>query len=212
MRRWQHHGVNHYEVLGIAPNAHPSDVRDAYRRAARAAHPDRHGAGSSARMAAVNEAWRVLGDPSLRRGYDEQLADVGAARSTTATGGSAAGAASSYGSAAYGSAPSVPPVPVAPAKVPWRFMISMAVAGIAVLVIGRIFTSPSDPAEPDNILRAGDCVTLSVALEAAEVACSGPHDAVVRSLVPFDQLCPTGTESFRDRQGMGNACVERVTP
>jgi hypothetical protein len=35
---------------------------------------------------------------------------------------------------------------------------------------------------------------------------------LVRSLVPFDQQCPTGTESYRDRQGMGNACVERATP
>jgi hypothetical protein len=199
--------VSHYEVLAVAPTAPPSEIRAAYRRAARAAHPDRHGAGSAARMAAVNEAWRVLGDPALRRAYDQQLADLGGPRPSAARGGSAAGAP--FG---HGSATSAPPMPVTPAKVPWRFMISMAVAGIAVLVVGRIFTSPSDPAAPDNILRAGDCVTLSVTLEASEVVCSGPYDAVVRSLVPFDQLCPTGTESYRDRQGMGNACVERATP
>jgi len=199
--------VNHYEVLGVAQGAAPSEIRAAYRRAARASHPDRHGDGSSARMAAVNDAWRVLGDPTLRRAYDEQLADLRATRPTSARGGSATSAG--Y---AHGSASTAPPMPVTPAKVPWRFMISMAVAGIALLVVGRVLTSPSDPAAPDNILRAGDCVTLSVTLEASEVACDGPYDAVVRSLVPFDQQCPTGTESYRDRQGMGNACVERTTP
>ncbi len=199
--------MNHYEVLGVAQGAAPSEIRAAYRRAARATHPDRHGDGSSARMAAVNDAWRVLGDPTLRRAYDEQLADRSAPRPGTARGGSAAG--TPFGHAAASTAP---PVPVTPAKVPWRFMISMAVAGIAVLVVGRIFTSPSDPEAPDNILRAGDCVALSVTLEASEVVCSGPYDALVRSLVPFDQQCPTGTESYRDRQGMGNACVERATP
>ena len=199
--------MNHYEVLGVAQGAAPSEIRAAYRRAARATHPDRHGDGSSGRMAAVNDAWRVLGDPALRRAYDEQLADLRAARPTSAASGSAR--ASAY---EHGSAHSAPPMPVTPAKVPWRFMISMAVAGIALLVVGRIFTSPSDPAAPDNILRAGDCVTLSVTLEASEVVCSGPYDAVVRSLVPFDQKCPTGAESYRDRQGMGNACVERVSP
>jgi hypothetical protein len=55
-------------------------------------------------------------------------------------------------------------------------------------------------------------VTLTPSLEAVEVLCSQPYDAVVRVLVPFDQQCPTGTESFRDRQGMGTACVERVAP
>jgi hypothetical protein len=157
-------------------------------------------------MAAVNDAWRVLGDPTLRRVYDEQLADLRTAQPASARGSSATSAGYAHGSV------STAPMPVTPAKVPWRFMISMAVAGIALLVVGRIFTSPSDPAAPDNILRAGDCVTLSVTLEASEVACDGPYDAVVRSLVPFDQQCPTGTESYRDRQGMGNACVERATP
>lgn len=88
----------------------------------------------------------------------------------------------------------------------------MAVAGVGLLVVGRLFTSSTTPAGPDNILRAGDCVTLTPTFEAVEVSCSQPYDAVVRVLVPFDQQCPTGTESFRDRQGMGTACVERTVP
>lgn len=195
--------MTHYDVLGIGPAAGPDEVRAAYRRAARDAHPDRHGAGSAERMARVNEAWRVLGDPLRRRAYDDELAagEVPAA----SQGGARPSATDRPGGVHIH-------VPVPPARVPWRFMAGMAFAGIALLVIGRLFTSPTPPSGPDNILRAGDCVTLTTSFEAAEVLCSQPYDAVVRALVPFDQQCPTGTESFRDRQGMGTACVERVVP
>jgi hypothetical protein len=197
--------MTHYEVLGVAPTASATEVRAAYRRAARDTHPDRHGAGSAERMARVNEAWRTLGDPARRRDYDAQLG--------RALHGTVAPSGSSAWSDAAGSRDSVHvPVPATPARVPWRFMAGMAFAGVALLVIGRLFTSPTPPTGPDNILRAGDCVTLTPSLEAVEVLCSQPYDAVVRVLVPFDQQCPTGTESFRDRQGMGTACVERVAP
>lgn len=149
-------------------------------------------------MARVNEAWRVLGDPALRPSYDRTLADQAPDRTAAAT--------------HRAPDPVVPAPPVGPAKVPWRFMIGMAVAGIGLLVIGRLFTSPSAPAGPDGILRADDCVTLSATFEATEVLCSEPHDATLKVLVPFDQQCPTGTEGYRDRQGMGTACVVRVTP
>ena len=59
-------------------------------------------------------------------------------------------------------------------------------------------------------VRPGDCVVLTPTLEAAEAACTGTYDARVRVLVPFDQTCPNGTEAYRDRQGMGTACVVRV--
>jgi hypothetical protein len=61
--------TGHYEVLGIAPDAAPSEVRQAYLALARVHHPDRSG-GDPARMRAVNEAWTVLGDPERRRRYD----------------------------------------------------------------------------------------------------------------------------------------------
>jgi curved DNA-binding protein CbpA len=62
----------HYEVLGIAVRASADEVRVAYRRAARAHHPD---AGGDARaMTELNAAWHVLRDPERRAAYDRLLA------------------------------------------------------------------------------------------------------------------------------------------
>ena len=190
--------MTYYERLGVRPDATTDELRDAYRRAARAAHPDRHGSSSSTRMAEVNEAWRVLGDAARRRAYDDTLAEPPLHTSPR-------------------SVPVPVPVPVPmpavpPGRVPWRFLLCMAAAGIGIVLIGAMFTDPADPAVPDGILRAGDCVVVGSTLDVAEVRCDGAHDAVVQSLVPFDRTCPTGTERFRDRQGMGNACVVRRVP
>ena len=47
-----------HEVLGVAPHDPTDKVRQAYRRAASSAHPDK--GGSDARMAAVNAAWAAF--------------------------------------------------------------------------------------------------------------------------------------------------------
>lgn len=195
--------MTHYERLGAARDATPEQLRDAYRRAARAAHPDRNGDRSAADMAEVNEAWRILGDPARRRAYDHELdavADVTASRS------SAAGRSTAPRAAA--TAPVAAAYP--PARFPWRFMLGMAAVGIVFVVVGHQFTDPGEPTRPDGLLQAGSCVALGV--DAYEVVCDGRQDAVVQVLVPSDQTCPTGTESFRDRQGMGTACVVRLAP
>jgi hypothetical protein len=65
--------VGHYDVLGVARDASPDEVRRAYLALAREHHPDRVG-GSHDRMRAVNEAWATLSDPGRRRTYDRSLA------------------------------------------------------------------------------------------------------------------------------------------
>lgn len=57
-----------YDVLGIAPDASPEDVRAAYLRAVRTAHPDM--GGSAERFTAVADAWAVLGSRESRALYD----------------------------------------------------------------------------------------------------------------------------------------------
>ena len=67
-------------MLGVDPGAGIDQIRDRYRALARELHPDRRAAAGDraddARpndMAAVNQAWAVLGDPARRAAYDRQL-------------------------------------------------------------------------------------------------------------------------------------------
>lgn len=58
-----------YTTLGVAPAATQTEIKAAFRRKAKDAHPDREG-GSTEAMAAINEAYAVLGDPERRARYD----------------------------------------------------------------------------------------------------------------------------------------------
>ncbi|WP_285726159.1 J domain-containing protein [Psychromicrobium xiongbiense] len=64
--------ITHYEVLGLAVTASEQEIKAAYRKAARATHPDHGGRAEDFRR--VTEAYRVLGDPLLRAGYDAAYA------------------------------------------------------------------------------------------------------------------------------------------
>jgi DnaJ domain len=69
---------DHYAALGVARDASPDEIRDAWRFALVAFHPDRFrddGQRDHAeRMAKrVNGAWQVLADPTARARYDRRL-------------------------------------------------------------------------------------------------------------------------------------------
>lgn len=70
----------YYEVLGVTPEATEAELRSAYRRAVRSAHPDLGGTDEAFR--AVQNAWAVLGDPVRRQAY---TARAGTATSTTSS-------------------------------------------------------------------------------------------------------------------------------
>lgn len=61
----------HYEVLGIPDGASVEEVRRAYRRLVKAAHPDR--AGDPAQFRLLTQAYDVLSDPARRAAYDRSL-------------------------------------------------------------------------------------------------------------------------------------------
>jgi len=71
-------GPDLYQLLGVTHNAPREDILQAWRRRARAEHPDsRPGdAAALARFRALAGAWHVLGDPARRAAYDQALADA----------------------------------------------------------------------------------------------------------------------------------------
>jgi molecular chaperone DnaJ len=68
--------ATHYELLGVSPHSTQEEIRRAYHRQARRHHPDANpGAdpGDRRRMAEINIAWAVLGNPEKRRAYDRAI-------------------------------------------------------------------------------------------------------------------------------------------
>ncbi|MHC6593247.1 J domain-containing protein [Arthrobacter sp. C152] len=63
---------SHYQVLRVAVTATEKEIKVAYRRAARRAHPD-HG-GDAATFRRVTAAYETLIDPQRRRAYDRSYA------------------------------------------------------------------------------------------------------------------------------------------
>ena len=84
---------SHYEVLGVSHDAPSDEVRKAYRRLALVLHPDKRAAGvtedeAKDRFQRLVEAFKVVGDETARREYDESHAsDIFAAEATAPTGG-----------------------------------------------------------------------------------------------------------------------------
>lgn len=66
--------MNHYDTLGVAPDATPEEIKAAYRKKAREAHSDVNG-GTDEAMAALNVANDVLSDPERRAQYDATGSD-----------------------------------------------------------------------------------------------------------------------------------------
>jgi molecular chaperone DnaJ len=69
-----------YDVLGVSKEASVADIKKAYRKLARANHPDSNPGDAKAeeRFKAISEAYSVLSDADRRREYDEQRTLFGA--------------------------------------------------------------------------------------------------------------------------------------
>lgn len=70
--------VSYYDVLGVPTDASSSDIKTAYRRLARTAHPDR--GGSAARFDELTSAYETLMDRGRRARHDAVLRDQAAGR------------------------------------------------------------------------------------------------------------------------------------
>ena len=179
----------HYEVLGVLPRASADEIRVAYRMRVREVHPDsavRQDSNTSQRMAEIAQAWQVLSDTRMRARYDEALRQ---------------------GAPVVETHVEVPPV-IERGVFPWRMVGSLIGIGIVVIVLVNIFSDPATPLGPDGLISGGSCVVIDANQLANEVSCDQQHYGVARSLIGFDMTCPTDTQPFRDRQGMGIACVD----
>jgi hypothetical protein len=191
--------MNHYEVLGVSRDATPAQIRTAFRRLARAHHPDTSASGSADSLVPINDAWRVLGDPSLRRAYDRALDAEGRAATDPAQ--------SSTADARYDQTSSYTVEPLPASSFPWRFLAGLAVVGIAIVLLGVFTYQPSKPGPPDNVLQPGSCVVIQDDQAASEVNCDTDHDGVVDHLKADDETCLAPLQPYRDQQGLGVYCM-----
>jgi molecular chaperone DnaJ len=65
-------GKNYFAILGISSTASEEEIRSAYRRLAKAYHPD-HFEGGNQPFREIQEAYSVLGDPRRRSQYRQAL-------------------------------------------------------------------------------------------------------------------------------------------
>jgi hypothetical protein len=156
-----------YEVLGVRRTASATEIRAAYRAAARRLHPDT--GGSADAMQRLNVAWQVLRDPGRRAEYDRSVTDTRWGRGGTAAGGAGG---------AWAGRPGDPPedatdwfdlaadlldaTPVRPVRAPegWWAMAPPAMLVLAVsLLIGAFFF-----ASPALLVFSGGAFFLAVGL------------------------------------------------
>lgn len=64
---------NYYVILGVAEDASPETIHDAYRRLAKAHHPDRAGTDATPAFQEISEAYGALADARSRRRHDSAL-------------------------------------------------------------------------------------------------------------------------------------------
>lgn len=207
--------TDHYATLGVSRTASHEQIRRAYRERMRAAHPDssgertsgasRRSGSAAAEVTRIAEAWDVLSSPTRRAAYDLQLASGSAAGARSTVSGSGTTSPRMQGTFDYEPQPDrVYP----PARFPWRFVLITIGIGTAIILFLHLVGDRTPPRTIDGLITSGSCVDFDNVGAAFEVSCDGPHQAVVRELVPFDSACDSDTTQARDRQGMGTVCIE----
>ena len=61
---------SYYDILGIGKNANEDEIKRAFRKKAHEYHPDKTG-GSDVKFKEINKAYQTLGNPELRKKYDQ---------------------------------------------------------------------------------------------------------------------------------------------
>jgi len=125
-----------YAILGVAPDASPTQIQQAYRRLAKRYHPDlQPGSKTSRQMQRLNQAWAILSNPARRARHDSDRSQSATSRPVAWSG--APNRAWQATAAARPDAQSADRVQP-PAGNPWFSGVIAVVAAVAViwLVIG----------------------------------------------------------------------------
>ena len=209
-------GRSHYEVLGVSPSAGDDDVRRAYLDRAREAHPDRHvdaggaqRADAERRMQAVNEAWRVLGNPRRRRRYDLERAPqmMFASRSD--------------GTMPHDYAPEGEVVEEIDSTtrlirgLPWMILVFVM---FAIFVFTAYAATGGGKAKPIPSNNLGRCVAVGSSAGGGGAVggghtvtpspCGTPGARLVVAEVDTNQQCPLGSERLQPATGTTVYCLE----
>ncbi len=157
-------------------------------------------------MAAVNEAWRVLGDPGRRANYDASLRPpavvVGAPAATVRPAPPTERDDRDEGRSFFAVA------------LPWALVLAV-LGGIFLFTAyargglggGSGTTVPGESV--DGVVGIGSCVVLDAQARAVETSCGGPHVGVTEAIVAAHAPCPLGTEGFYSLDGVRLVCISR---
>lgn len=172
-------------------------------------------------MAELNRAYHVLRRPERRSHYDRELAAPTGSATTAGPNGTSRSAdhwsddwdddtvgtrPPSRGSRTIGRVVSPP----GPARMPWKFMAIAAVVGSVVIIASAALIEAPEDEPPDGILRVGSCVAVEANTDVREIACGPEAELVVRLVIPTSATCPPAYLAYRDRLGLGRACVEPI--
>ncbi|WP_083770954.1 DnaJ domain-containing protein [Phenylobacterium zucineum] len=175
---------DHYEVLGVSPEAEDVVIDAAYRALMKRHHPDVRGGAGEARAKEINEAYRVLRDPDERARYDRTN---GSGRSSAASGRARPSSPEPPARPARAARPPVPtPAPAPPLPLKGKLSLAgWASIGLASVILVGAMGSLLGAAETTAPGPAADVAPADAAAE-EDVSTSGPA-AAPASQMPEDE-------------------------
>ena len=153
-------------------------------------------------MATLNEAWRVLGDPTRRRQYDQAQAEP-----------VRVDAADTVAFAPEARVPRERPRSGCRHARRERCPVARdAVRALAHLrdhhVRARSARDEPETRGSDGIVEIGSCLALVTGQPVIEVSCTEPHDGRAAAIIPLDLACPMETEYYVAPGGSARVCVD----